>query len=71
MRQPERPIQPAPPAPVEEPVAEAPPELASLRLARPVRDQPEAAPRSLDDLVAEDHPVRAIWALLERLDLTA
>jgi transposase len=27
-------------------------------------------PRTFDDLVAQDHPVRAIWALVQRWDLT-
>jgi len=39
------------------------------RLLRPVRHQVEWAPRSLDALLPEDHPARAIWALLEGLDL--
>ena len=39
------------------------------RLLRPVRNQLEWAPRSLESLLPEDHPARAIWALLERLDL--
>ncbi len=71
MLRPTHPLQPTPPTASEDPVAEAPLDLASLRVVRPVRDQPEAAPRTLDALVAEDHPVRAIWALLEWLDLTA
>ena len=32
------------------------------RLRRPVRNQVEMMLRDLDSLVAEDHPVRAIWA---------
>jgi transposase len=39
------------------------------RIARAVRDQIELVPQSLEDRVAVDHPARAIWALLERLDL--
>jgi len=39
------------------------------RIARAVREQVELVPQSLEDRVAADHPVRAIWALLERLDL--
>ena len=39
------------------------------RLLRPVRNQLEWVPRSLDTLLPEDHPARAIWALLEGLDL--
>jgi transposase len=41
------------------------------RLLQPCREQMEWAPRSLDAAIGEDHPVRAIWALLERLDLSA
>ena len=41
------------------------------RIARAVRDQIELVPQSLEDRVAADHPVRAIWAMLERLDLRA
>ena len=40
------------------------------RLLRPVRNQLEWVPRSLDTLLPEDHPARAIWALLEGLDLS-
>lgn len=39
------------------------------RIARAVRDQVELVPQSLEERVALDHPARAIWALLERLDL--
>lgn len=41
------------------------------RIARAVREQVELVPRSLEEAVAADHPARAIWALLERLDLGA
>src|SRR5688572_29120573 len=40
------------------------------RIARAVRDQIELVPQSLEDRVAVDHPARAIWALLERLDVS-
>jgi transposase len=40
------------------------------RVMRPVRNQMEWMPRSLDQLLPEDHPARAIWAFLERLDLS-
>ena len=40
------------------------------RLRRPVRNQVEMILRDLDSLVSEDHPVRAIWEFLQRLDLT-
>lgn len=64
-------LQPEIPRATERPDEVVPPWLASLRVVRPVRDQPEVTPRTLDDLVSEEHPVRAIWALLERLDLSA
>jgi transposase len=41
------------------------------RIARAVRDQIELVPQSLEERVALEHPARAIWALLERLDLRA
>jgi transposase len=40
------------------------------RLRRPDRQQLIVQPRKVDDLVPEDHPVRAIWALVLRWDLT-
>jgi transposase len=40
------------------------------RLRRPDRQQFLVQPRTLDELVAEDHPVRAVWALVLRWDLT-
>ena len=39
------------------------------RIARAAREQIELVPRSLEETVAEGHPARAIWALLEGLDL--
>ena len=41
------------------------------RLRRPVRHQIEFVERSLDASLPDDHPARAIWAFLERLDLSA
>lgn len=41
------------------------------RVLRPVRNQLEWAPRDLESAIPEDHPARAIWAVLERLDLSA
>jgi transposase len=55
------PAQPSPPTPE----LNAPP-----RLRRPDRQQLIVQPRTVDDLVPEDHPVRAIWALVQRWDLT-
>jgi transposase len=39
-------------------------------LLRPRRGQIEWAPRDLEAVLTEDHPARAIWALLEKLNLT-
>ena len=41
------------------------------RVVRPVRNQLSLQPVDLEALVPEDHPVRGIWALVERLDLSA
>jgi transposase len=41
----------------------------AARVVEPVRNQVEMVWRDLDSLVAEDHPARAIWGLLEQLDL--
>ncbi len=58
-----------PAAPPREVVPTAtPPEAA--RVVEPVRNQVEMVWRDLDSLVAEDHPARAIWGLLARLDLS-
>jgi len=38
---------------------------------RPVRDQLQWLPRTLDEALVEDHPARAIWGMLEKLDLSA
>lgn len=43
----------------------------AARVRRPVRNQGEMMVRDLESLVAEDHPIRAIWAFLEGLDLSA
>lgn len=40
------------------------------RVVRPVRTQTEWAPRNLDAALPEDHPARAVWSFLERLDLS-
>jgi transposase len=39
------------------------------RLRQPERNQPGWQIAALDDLVARDHPVRAVWAFVGRLDL--
>jgi transposase len=52
-------------------VAPVPPTRAEeARVVGPVRNQAEMMIRDLDSLVAQDHPARAIWALLEKLDLS-
>lgn len=42
-----------------------------LRLRLPERNQIGMQVAALDDLVSEDHPVRAVWAFVEGLDLSA
>src|SRR3972149_5865282 len=58
------------PEPEPEPVP-APARREEARLVRPVRDQVEFVPRTLEELVAPGHPARAIWRLLEGLGLGA
>jgi len=41
------------------------------RLREPVRDQIELRAVDLDSIIGADHPVRVIWAYVERLDLRA
>lgn len=56
-----------------EPVAakpDAPTRPEQARLLRPVRNQIELMPRDLESMIPEDHPARAIWSLLDRLDLS-
>ena len=43
---------------------------AAPRLRKPDRHQAVFQPCVLDELLAEDHPARAIWAVVERLDLS-
>jgi transposase len=42
-----------------------------VRVRRPVRNQVEMILRDLDSLVPDNHPVRAIWEYLGRLDLSS
>ena len=44
---------------------------AVARVRRPVRNQVEWVERDVDSLLAPDHPARAIWAMLEAMDLDA
>lgn len=41
------------------------------RVVRPVRTQIEMVPRDLESLLPEEHPARAIWLFLDRLDVAA
>lgn len=58
------------PTPQETP-APQPARREEARVRRPVRNQIEMVMRDLDSLVSEDHPVRAMWDFLQRLDLSA
>lgn len=51
------------------PAAEGRP-LGAPRLLRPDRQQMRFVPTSLDALVEDEHRVRAVWAVVEKLDLT-
>jgi len=58
------------PEPVEP--AARPPTLPSMaRVRRPVRNQREWVEQDLDSLLPQDHQARAIWAMLEAMDLDA
>jgi transposase len=46
-------------------------ERGALRLRVPERSQIAVQVAALDDLISEDHPVRAVWGLVEKLDLSA
>ena len=56
------PITPPPPPPATP---------ATARVIRPVRDQREWVEQDMDSLLHPDHPARAIWAMLEGMDLDA
>jgi len=56
---------------IEPAIKAMPPHLRGIRVKRPVRNQAEMMVRDLDSLVAGDHPVRAVWESLGRLDLSA
>ena len=55
----------------EVPAPRQPTRAEAARLLRADRHQLVWMPRDLDAAIPEDHPVRAIWAMLERLDLSA
>ncbi len=56
---------------IEEGTPAAPTRREEARVLRPVRHQLQWLPRTLDEVLAEDHPARAIWGFLEKLDLSA
>jgi transposase len=49
----------------------APTLRSQARLNEPVRSQLEWIPRTLDSMLPEDHRARAIWAMVQRLELKA
>ena len=57
--------------PIEERTPAPPTRPEEARVLRPVRHQLQWLPRTLDEALAEDHPARAIWGMLENLDLSA
>ena len=54
----------------ETPVATGSKALGEARVREPVRDQIELRAVDLDSLIGSDHPVRAFWAYVQRLDLS-
>ncbi len=57
--------------PTEERAPAPPTRPEEARVLRPERQQLQWLARNLDEMLAEDHSVRAIWGLLESLDLSA
>ena len=57
--------------PAEERTPASPTRPEEARVLRPVRQQLQWVPRDLESGVSQDHPARAIWGLLESLDLSA
>ena len=57
------------PAPQERAPA-APTRLDEARVVRPVRNQLQWVMEDLEAALPEEHPARAIWAFVERLDLS-
>src|ERR1700730_669511 len=51
--------------------AAAPAPAARPRFCRPDRAQLDPHPRLLDELIASDHPVRAVWEFVVQMNLTA
>ena len=57
--------------PVEERAPAPPTRPEEARVLRPVREQIQWVARDLEAAVAPEHPARAIWDLLEKMDLSA
>ena len=57
--------------PAEERAPAPPTRREDARVLKPDRQQLQWLPRDLEAALAEDHPARAIWDLLEKMDLTA
>jgi transposase len=57
--------------PTEERAPAPPARREEARVLKPTRQQLQWLPHDLDAVVAEDHPTRAIWGMLENLDLSA
>jgi transposase len=57
--------------PIEEQTPAPPTRPEEARVLKPNRQQIQWLPRHLDAMLAEDHPARTIWGLLENLDLSA
>ena len=57
--------------PTEERAPAPPARREEARVLKPNRQQLQWVPHDLDAVVAEDHPTRAIWGMLENLDLSA
>lgn len=55
----------------EQQATEGPRDFGAARMRAPVRDQIELLTTDLESQIADDHPVRTIWAYVERLDLSA
>ncbi len=57
--------------PIEEGVPAPPTRPEEARVLRPVREQLQWVARDLEEAVAPEHPARAIWGLLEKMDMSA
>ena len=57
--------------PTEERAPAPPTRPEEARVLKPNRRQLQWLPRDLDAALAEDHPARAIWGVLEKMDLSA